>query len=155
MTSPDFLKLIRTTTDARMRTRILAVSHFVEGKNRTQIAQFLKVSRTSVNRWVAAYLKDGLDGLAEKQHTGRPSRLTEEQLSRLKQYITSNAVKAEGGRLQGTDIIEFIQQEFGLSYSLSGVYKLLRKLDLVWITTRSKHPRQSPEAQKTFKKNSQ
>ncbi|WP_424418403.1 winged helix-turn-helix domain-containing protein, partial [Oceanisphaera sp.] len=37
---------------------------------------------------------------------------------------------ATGGRLQGGDIIEYIKEEFDLSYSLSGIYKLLRKLDL-------------------------
>ena len=40
--TPDFPKLIRATSDARMRLRLLAISHFVDGKNRTQIAKFLK-----------------------------------------------------------------------------------------------------------------
>lgn len=150
--TPDFPILIRATSDARMRIRLLAVSHFVDGKNRTQIAKFLKVSRTSVNQWVSAYLRDGIEGLIEKQHTGRPPRLTPTQLTQLKQYIIDNAVKPEGGKLQGTDIIEYINEEFGILYSLSGVYKILRKLDLVWITTRSKHPKQSIEKQEDFKK---
>ena len=148
----DFPKLIRATSDARMRTRLLAVSHFVDGKNRTQIAEFLKVSRTSVNQWVSAYLKEGIEGLNEKPHTGRPSRLTADQLTQLKQYVIDNAVKPEGGRLQGTDIIDYISEEFGIPYSLSGVYKVLRNLDLVWVTTRSKHPKQSIEKQEDFKK---
>ncbi|MEI8672201.1 winged helix-turn-helix domain-containing protein [Vibrio sp. SA48] len=130
-----------------MRTRLLAISHFVDVKSRTQIAKYLKISRTSVNNWVATSLKNGVKGLVEKQHTGRPPQLTEDQLFQLKLYITSNAIKPEGGRLQETDIIEFIHKEFGLSYSLSGIYKILRKLDLVWITTRSK---QSVEAQEAF-----
>ncbi len=150
--TPDFRKLIQATSDARKRIRLLAISHFVEGKSRTEIAMYLKVSRGSVNRWVSAYLENGLDGLLEKQHTGRPSRLSEKQLSQLKKYIASNAIKPDGGRLQGTDIIEYIQIEFALSYSLSGVYKLLRKLDLMWITTRSKHPKQLLETKEAFKK---
>ncbi|MGB5855499.1 MAG: helix-turn-helix domain-containing protein, partial [Oceanisphaera sp.] len=92
--TPDFPKLIRETSDARMRLRLLAVSHFVDGKNRTQIAAFLKVSRNSVNNWVKSYLDFGIEGLAEKKHTGRPSQLTEKQLLQLKRYIASNAVKA-------------------------------------------------------------
>lgn len=150
--TPDFPKLIRATSDARMRLRLLAISHFIDGKNRTQIAKFLKVSRGSVNNWVKSYLDFGIEGLVEKQHTGRPSQLTEEQLSQLKRYIASNAIKPAGGRLQGADIIEYIQEEFDQLYSLSGVYKILRKLDLVWITTRSKHPKQSLKAQDAFKK---
>lgn len=147
----DFKKLASQQKSIQMKMRLLALAHFKDGHSRTQIAKFLKVSRTSVNNWVATYLKNGVEGLVEKLHTGHPPRLTEEQLSLLKLYITSNAIKPEGGRLQGTDIIEFIHEEFGLSYSLSGIYKILRKLNLVWITTRSKHPKQSVEAQEAFK----
>lgn len=71
--------LINSTSNVRLRIRYLAVSHFLEGKSRTEIAQFLKVSRTSVNKWVKAYLDFGLEGLQEKAHTGRPHRLTKQQ----------------------------------------------------------------------------
>ncbi len=58
---PDFPKLIQSTSNARLRMRLLAVSHFVDGKNRTEIAIFLKVSRVSVNKWVKAYLDSDID----------------------------------------------------------------------------------------------
>ncbi|MEZ8052827.1 helix-turn-helix domain-containing protein, partial [Vibrio atlanticus] len=95
-----------------MRLRLLAVSHFIDGKNRTEIASFLKVSRLSVNKWIKAYLDFGVEGLVEKPHTGRSSRLTIEQKKHLKEYVTSNAIKPEGGRLQGSDITQFILDEF-------------------------------------------
>jgi len=51
----DFPKLIASTSNARLRMRLIAVSHFTEGLSRTQIAKYLKVSRVSVNKWVKAY----------------------------------------------------------------------------------------------------
>ncbi|MEZ8779532.1 transposase [Vibrio splendidus] len=99
-----------------------------------------------------AYLDFGVEGLVEKPHTGRPSRLTIEQKKYLKEYVTSNAIKPEGGRLQGSDITQFILDEFDISYQPSGVYRLLHELNLSWITTRSKHPKQSEKAQESFKK---
>ncbi|WP_133151168.1 helix-turn-helix domain-containing protein, partial [Vibrio sp. 10N.261.45.E11] len=92
----DLSKLIGATSNARLRLRLLAVSHFIDGKNRTEIASFLKVSRLSVNKWIKAYLDFGVEGLVEKPHTGRPSRLTIEQKKHLKEYVTSNAIKPEG-----------------------------------------------------------
>ena len=148
----DLLTLIKSTSNARLRLRLLAVSHFIDGKNRTEIASFLKVSRLSVNKWVKAYLDFGIEGLIEKPHTGRPSRLTVEQKERLKKYVTSNAIKPGGGRIQGSDIAQFILDEFDVAYKPSGVYRLLHELNLSWISTRSKHPKQSEEAQETFKK---
>jgi len=39
----DFAELIIATTNVRQRLKLLAVSLFLEGKNRTEIADFLKV----------------------------------------------------------------------------------------------------------------
>lgn len=150
----DFSELINATSNARQRLKLLAVSHFIEGKNRTEIASFLKVSRRSVNIWIKAYLDLGLEGLKVKQRSGRPARLTPEQLVQVKSYVVDNAIKAQGGRLQGKDVQEYIKSTFGVTYQKTNIYQLLHKLNLSWITTRSKHPKQSIEAQKAFKKNS-
>nr|WP_201294510.1 IS630 family transposase [Colwellia sp. 20A7] len=145
-------QLISSTSNARMRLRLLAVSHFIDGKNRTQIATFLKVSRTSVNKWIHTYLHDGLEGLKEKKHTGRPKSLDDKQLSQLKSFVINSAIKPSGGRLQGKDVQEYIATEFGVVYQKSNVYDTLHQLELSWVTTRSKHPKQSIETQETFKK---
>jgi transposase len=148
----NFSKLIASTSNARMRIRLLAISYFTDGKNRTDIAKFLKVSRTSVNKWVTQYLNEGLDGLTEKPHSGRPALLSQSQCLQIKKYVTDNAVKSQGGRLQGKDIQRYIHSEFGVLYQKTNIYHLLHELNLSWITTRSKHPKQSVEAQEAFKK---
>ncbi len=148
----DLSQIINSTKNARLRLRLLAVSHFVDGKNRTQISEYLKVSRTSVNRWIQCYLIRGIPGLEEKKHTGRRKGLSEIQLHQLKEFVVSSAVKPDGGRLQGKDVQLYISSEFGIQYKKSNIYNLLHALNLSWITTRSKHPKQSIEAQETFKK---
>jgi len=150
--SHNFTELINATTNARQRLKLLAVSHFLEGKSRTDIAAFLKVSRRSVNIWIKAYLDSGLRGLEVKPRSGRPHRLTPEQLANIKQYVIDNAIKSDGGRLQGKDIKEYIEATFGVTYQKTNIYHLLNKLNLSWITTRSKHPKQSEEVQASFKK---
>jgi transposase len=148
----NLAKLISSTNNARMRLRLLAVSHFLDGKSRTQIALFLKVSRTSVNKWIHAYLHNGVDGLKEKKHPGRPKSLNNTQLAQLKKFVIDCAIKPDGGRLQGKDVQYYIAQEFGVIYQKTNVYDTMHNLGLSWVTTRSKHPKQSLEAQKTFKK---
>jgi len=135
-----------------LRIRLLAISHFTEGHSRTQIAKYLKVSRLSVNKWVKAYLDDGIDGLKDKPRSSRPSRLTLDELNRVKAYVTNNAVKSSGGRLQGKDIQEYIELTFNVIYKKTNIYHLLHELNLSWITTRSMHPKRSEEAQESFKK---
>jgi transposase len=41
-----------------------------------------------------------------------------------------------------------LKERFGVDYTLSGVYDLLKRLDIVWITVRSKHPKADLEKQK-------
>jgi transposase len=148
----DFSKLAKTHKSVRMRLRYLALAHFQEGHSRTQIAKFMKVSRTSVNKWISQYLQNGLDGLVDIKTTGRPTRLSKEQSEQLIKYITDASKSEQGGRLVGTDIQSYIANEFGYHYHLSSVYKLLHRLGFSWITSRSKHPKQSIEAQEDFKK---
>ncbi|GLS92706.1 hypothetical protein GCM10007916_37780 [Psychromonas marina] len=68
----ELSKIINSTSDARLKLPLLAASHFLDGKNRTQISEYLKVSRTSVNSSIQTYLIQGISGLKEKKHTGRP-----------------------------------------------------------------------------------
>ena len=148
----DFNLLAKKHKNTRLKLRFLALAHFYEGHSRYQIAQFLKVSRTSVNKWVCQYHQERIEGLFDKKTPGRPFRLSEGQRQQLKDYVTTKAKSEAGGRLNGTDIQRYIQQEFGFHYHLSSVYKLLHKLGFSWITSRSKHPSQSDEVQEDFKK---
>jgi len=152
MQKHDFSELAKTHKSVRMRLRYSALAHFQEGKSRTDIAKFLKVSRTSVNKWISQYHQHGLTGLIDKKTTGRPTRLSEMQSQQLIEYIIEHSKSDKGGRLVGTDIKWYIAEHFGHQYHLSSVYKLLHRLGFSWITSRSRHPKQSLEAQEDFKK---
>ena len=148
----DFKKLARQQKSIQMKMRLLALAHFKDGASRTQIAKSLKVSRTSVNKWVQTFLEEGIDGLQEKPRTGRPAFLTLEQREQLSQYIKAEAENSSGGRLTGSDIHAYIIDNFGKHYHPNSIYYLLEHMGFSWITSRSKHPKQSPQAQDDFKK---
>ncbi|EKA7355990.1 helix-turn-helix domain-containing protein [Vibrio vulnificus] len=57
-------KLASQQKSIQMKMRLLALAHFKDGHSRTQITKFLNVSRTSVNKWLQTFLKEGLEGLA-------------------------------------------------------------------------------------------
>lgn len=148
----DFKKLASQQKSIQMKMRLLALAHFKDGHSRTQIANFLKVSRTSVNKWVQTFLEEGLEGLKEKPRTGRPPLLTLEQKEQLAQYIKDRASNPQGGRLIGADIHAYIVKEFGQHYHPDSIYYLLNHMGFSWITSRSKHPKQSQKIQNDFKK---
>ena len=151
-TSVELVKLSKSEKGARMRIRILAVSCFLECHNRAQVARQLKVSRRSVNEWVKNYLNSGLDGLKANMNSTNANKLSEQQKQVLYQYVDELSRSERGGRLTGIDIQSYIEQQFGIHYHLNHVYKILKSIGLSWITSRSKHPKQSLEAQAEFKK---
>jgi transposase len=134
-----------------MRNRLMAPSHIKKGVNRTQTAKYLQVSRRMVNEWVKRFNEEGLDGLKEKPRSGRPHVLSTEQLKKLKAYVVPHAIETDGGRLKSTLVITYVEQEFGVSYNLTNIYRLLHQLDFSWITSRSRYPKQSQDAQDEFK----
>ncbi|WP_156731404.1 IS630 family transposase [Photobacterium phosphoreum] len=152
LNNTDFKKLARQQKTIQMKMRLLALEHFKEGKSRTQIAKSLKVSRTSVNKWVSVFLEEGLEGLQEKPRSGRPAFLTSKQREQLSNYIKLKAQDSSGGRLIGADIHTYILKEFDKNYHPDSIYYLLKRMGFSWITSRSKHPKQSQQAQDNFKK---
>ncbi len=148
----QLLRLSRKEQNARKRMRLLAVSLFYEGNSRTNIAKRLNIARGSVNKWVASYLECGLLGLDNKPIQGRASKLTESQLASLAEFINGKSTSLQGGRLTVEDIVHYISTEFGVHYHLNHVCRILKQLGFSWLTSRSKHPKQSQGNQEVFKK---
>jgi transposase len=151
-TEQQLKTLSNRVKDHRMRMRLLAVAHFKAGKNRADVARTLNVSRRMVNDWVANYLKGGLSALESKKPTGSPTLLKEQQKQTLVDYIEQQSQSSKGGRLNGEMIQSFVKQTFAVDYHQNSIYNLLKSLNISWTTSRSKHPKQSQEAQDEFKK---
>lgn len=141
-TAEELLKLSRAEKNARKRMRLLAIAQFLACKNRTQVANQLKISRTSVNNWVSSYLAVGLDGLEARKAKGRIPYLSAQQQKQLGEFIESHSQSKQGGRLTGEKILHYIKTEFGVEYHHNAIYKLLKQLGFSWITSRSRHPKQ-------------
>ena len=152
MNKPNILALVKSEKSARKRMRYLALLHFTEGHSRTAIATMLKVSRTSVNKWVTTYLSQGLSGLDDKPNPGRPPQLSLAHQASLKAFVQQRSLSEQGGRLMAKDLSHFIQSEFGVTFKQANIYRLLHQLGFSWITTRSRHPKQSEAVQEAFKK---
>ena len=66
--------------------------------------------------------------------------------------ISKLSADNKGGRICGQDLVDYFSSQQDIHYSLSGMYHRLHKLKYSWITSRSKHPKQTSEAIEEFKK---
>jgi transposase len=150
----NFEKLSKTAAHPRERLRLLAFAHIKEGKSNIEIAKMLKVNRMTITDWIKKFNSEGIQGLNEKGGRGARHKLPASEEEAFKKSVLELQDKKDGGRIKGTDILQLIEEKFSVKCTLQSIYNTLHRVDLVWISGRSKHPKADPEAQEAFKKTS-
>lgn len=152
--SYPFIECYTKERNPRTRIRLLALYHIQKGKSFVEIAEILQIARQTIGIWFNSFLRDGIEGLYDKPKSGCNTKLAREDELCFQQAVLDLQESRQGGRITATDILFLLKDRFHANYQLSGVYALLRRLDMVWITSRSQHPNHNEKAQQEFKKNS-
>jgi transposase len=135
----------------RLRAVILALGR----QTAPEIASALGAGRRTVQEWVKRYNTEGLDGLVDRPGRGRPCRLTEEQLARLRDRIDAGPTPEDGAcTLRGPEVRALLGRESGVAYSPAAVYFLLHRLGYEPLDPRPRHIKADPAAQEEFKEKS-
>ena len=69
-------------------------------------------------------------GIRDKPRSDRPRLLDRSAHDTLKQKIEHSQSSLSGGRLRGEDIVQLIKDEWGVNYTLSGVYYLMKDIGM-------------------------
>jgi transposase len=150
----DFTTIAKKESHARTRYRFLILSHLKEGKSITEISNNFRVSRNTIHDWLRRLASEGINGLREKKGRGPHFKLSIDQHEIFKQTVLKLQHNRNGGRIRGKDVLKLMKEKFGINCSLDTVYRTLARVNLVWITGRSIHPKANLEAQEAFKKTS-
>lgn len=148
----DFLELYKNESNPRVRMRFLGMQHKQEGKSFVHIAEILKITRQAVMEWYQWFLEYGINGLYDDQRSGRTPFLAREDEGKFLKELDALQSNNEGGRATAKDIQKMLEEKFNAKYEHDSVYRLLERLNVVWITGRSIHPKADKEAQEEFKK---
>ncbi|MFD9053465.1 helix-turn-helix domain-containing protein [Streptomyces zaomyceticus] len=79
----------------RAHRRVRAAELFDQGRSGADIARMLGVSDESVRRWRRVWEKDGTDALRRRPATGRPPKLDEDQVERVR-FALEQGAQAHG-----------------------------------------------------------
>ncbi|MEW6215461.1 MAG: winged helix-turn-helix domain-containing protein [Nitrospirota bacterium] len=124
--------LIKSDSENNLRLwkRAKGVLLYLKNKKPDEISDLLDVGLKSIYRWLNQYNGEGTKGLYEGNHTGRPSLLTGEELTRLEDILDSGPV-AYGlttGIWTCPTVQHIIENEFGISYHHDHVRKILHNI---------------------------
>src|SRR5204863_9150467 len=95
----------RTTADRKLRDRAQIVLLAHRGRPHQDIAADLGVTPRTVQRWLNAYLADGLDGLRPRKAKGNPGKIPASLADEVKRWVI------EGPAKQGLDRANWTHEE--------------------------------------------
>lgn len=112
------------------RRRLRAIALLKEGLAPVEVARRVGADRRSVRRWHAAYRKAGEAALAARPAPGRPTKLSAAQRRQLERRLLKGARAAgfETDLWTCPRVACLIEQQFGVSYHVDYLGRLLRQL---------------------------
>jgi transposase len=153
--SPGELRLrARREKNGRAAARMIAIANALEGMTRAEAARLAGMERQALRDAVVRYNAEGVDGLHDRPRCGPGEKLDEGQQAALMALILAGPELQRDGtgvwRLK--DLVALVERRFGVRYSVSGLFDLLRRLGVSWMSARLQHPRADVKAQQAFKK---
>ena len=141
------IRLIAKESDAMQRDRLRSVLLVLQGRQALEVADAVGRSRRFVQRWAYAYRDGGIEAVRGRTAPGRERRLSPEQEARFVERVKAGVTPRDGvASLRGPQIQGILDREFGKTFSLNGIYKLLNRHGFVCLKPRPRHPAQDPAA---------
>ena len=122
----------KQTNERRIAERIQAILLLDAGHNREQTARILHVNAKTITRWVKLFVRVDLDTFCTLQSGGNDAALSDAQQLHLVAWLDEQVRSTK-------EAIAWVEQAFQVSYTESGMRKLLQRLDY-----RYKKPAQVP-----------
>jgi transposase len=129
------------------RLQLLRLLKECQAKTLTEASTLVGVSKRSGLRWWKQYKQEGFESLLVVAPTRQP-RLSKQQ----QQELLAEAARGEFSTI--AEILHWVEQSFGISYTEVGMWKLVRRLKIKKKTPRPSHVKKDQWAIERFKKTS-
>lgn len=140
----ELRKAHRQAKNKREADRIKAVVLLATGWTAEQVAEVLQVDPNTVRNHFKLYKQGGLVTLCHIAYRGREGFLSESELTILDAHLEKHLY------LTTKAIVQWVEEQFGVRYTESGMTALLHRLDYVHKKPKLIPGKADPEAQKAF-----
>ena len=112
----------KQTDDRQIAERLHAILLLDSGQNAPSVCSILHVHPNTLKRWVKLFVTGGEEALTTLAYAGGGGNLSDAQLTQFTTWLDSEIRSTAEAR-------SWVEQQFGGSYSDSGMVKLLKRLD--------------------------
>lgn len=149
----DLEAAARHERDGRARSRLLALRHLALGHSVAETAGQFALGKSQLYDWIRRFEAEGLAGLHDRPRPGARQRLPHEREAQFLRRVHEGPPAGSGlAAWRGEDLRGLLREEFGVEYSLNGVYLLLHRLRQSSLVPRPHHPQSDDAARAAFKK---
>jgi len=136
--------LIKSEKNSTVKERLQAVLWRLENTAYTKIAKRLNRSNDTITQWIKRWNKEGYEGLADRQRSGRPQTLSlNEEKEIIETVNQSTRITCK--------ILKFkIKDEFGKELTIGGINAILHRNNLSWKKPKKKDYRQNEQQRKEY-----
>ena len=136
----DMWRRFKQADDHRIAERLHAILLLDSGQNADAVSSILHLHPKTLKRWVKAFASGGEDSLLSLKYIGGDGWMTDEQRQQFTTWLDSDVRST-------AEAISWVEEQFGLSYSDSGMRKLLKRLDYRYQQPAVLPAKANPEAQ--------
>jgi glycosyltransferase involved in cell wall biosynthesis len=120
----------RRTKNKGDADKIKIILMFSDGYTAAEIANVLLLSDDTVRRWIESYKwEESVEMWLKKNYLVYEGKLSKEEETTVEAYVVENVIS------DSKKVKEFIERNFGKTYSLSGITSLLKRLGFVYKKT--------------------
>jgi transposase len=125
-------RTFRRATDRKFRDRLQIVRLAHRGRPHQDIAADLGITPRTVQRWLNAYLRGGLDGLRPRKAPGRPPKIPARLGEEVRRWVIEGPAKQGLDRANWThaELADHLLKTHGVAASRSAIQRFCRKLDI-------------------------
>jgi len=126
-------EIINSNPEYKEGMKLVAAYLVSKGWSARKLEQLLDVSFKQITIWIHEFDNEGIEGLKEKQKTGRNSKLSNEQKEELKNIIENQKPQdflIDSNVWKGSTIAELIEKKYEISYKKAQIYNILNSLNI-------------------------
>jgi transposase len=142
--------------EGRYYHRLHAILHVLQGESSYETAKFYGDSPRAVQYWVQRFLSQGLAGLWDKEHSGRPSQLSVSESKKLRKEIrrSPRELGYDQNIWDGPLLSFHLKERYSIDIGIRQCQRLFHNLGFTLQRPTTKSQEADSVAQECFKKNS-
>lgn len=126
--------IVNTTDDAKFQHKVELVNLVLGGLSPSFLSEYCAESKNTITLWVKTADEKGFDALRTRKQTGRPTKLSAQQLAEIRAVLEEDAPEKHGYLVwNGASLSDYIQKTYSVSLCARQCQRILHALGFSFV----------------------